>query len=54
MLPKARGYAKSCGSETKWMNFFIKYDDLLKNVMMFGRKPVRALKNNSIVDPSTI
>ena len=55
MLPKASASVKSYHVETEWISFLIKDDDLLKNIMIFGKKrSVIVLKNNFIANPSTI
>ena len=54
MPPKMRAYVLSYDHESKWMNFLIKDVDLLKNVIIFGIKPVIILKKNLIANPSTI
>ena len=36
------------------MYFFIEYDDLLKNIMIFGIKSSTVLNTNLIANPSTI
>ena len=33
MLPKTSAYLKSYDGETKWMNFLIKDDNLLKKIL---------------------
>ena len=48
-----RAYVKSYDGETKLMIFFIKDDELLKNVI-FGIMSVIVLKKNLIVNPATI
>ena len=38
MLPKKRAYVKSYDGETKWMNFLIKADDLLKKIYIYCKQ----------------
>ena len=53
MVPKTSTYVKSYDGKNKWMNFLIKDDELLKNIMILGIKPVIVLKKNMTVNPST-
>ena len=50
-----RACVKSYDGEAKGMNFLIKDDDdLLKNITIFGMKPIIVLKVNFIANRSTI
>ena len=49
MLPKTSAYVKSYDGLTKWMYFLIEDDDLLKQIILLGIKPVLISKNNLIV-----
>ena len=40
ILPKTSTYLKSYDGQTKWMDFLIEDDDLLKNIILFGIKSV--------------
>ena len=53
MVPKTSTYVKSYDGKNKWMNFLIKDDELLKNIMILGIKSVIVLKKNMTVNPST-
>ena len=55
MFPKTSAYLKSYDDETKWMNFLIKDDDLLKKkIKIFRIKSLTILKKNLIANPSKI
>ena len=53
MLPKTSAYVKSYDGQTKWMCFLIVYDDLLKNVKLFGIKSALISKKNLILSLPT-
>ena len=53
MVAKTSTYVKSYDEKNKWMNFLIKDDELLKNIMILGIKSVIVLKKNMTVNPST-
>ena len=53
MVAKTSTYVKSYDGKNKWMNFLIKDDELLKNIMILGIKSVIVLKKNMTVNPST-
>ena len=53
MVPKTSTYVKSYDGKNQWMNFLIKDDELLKNIMILGIKSVIVLKKNMTVNPST-
>ena len=40
MLPRIRAYVKGYDGQTKWINFLIEDDNLLKDIKLFGIKPV--------------
>ena len=44
MLPKASAYVKSYDGETKWINFFIKDDNLLKRYNDIWNKASNSIK----------
>ena len=51
---KNKIYVKRYVGETKWMYFLIEDNELLKNIMIFGKNSAIVLKKNLIENPSTI
>ena len=52
MLPKTSAYVKSCDGQTKWMNFLIEDDELLKNVILFRIKSALILNKEFDSEPA--
>ena len=53
MLLKTSTYVRSYNGETKWMNFLIKDNELLKKYNDVWHKVSNSFKKNLIVSPST-
>ena len=51
---KNKIHVKRYVGETKWMYFLIEDNELLKNIMIFGKNSAIVLKKNLIGNPSTI
>ena len=54
MLSKISAYVKGYGDKTKWMNFLIKDDELLKKYNDIWNKVCNSIKKNFISNPFTI
>ena len=54
MLPNTNAYVKSYDGQTKWMNFLIEDDDLLKKYNTIWDKVSTDIKKNLIASLSTI
>ena len=53
ILPKMRACVNRYDRETKWVNFFVEDDDLLKNITIYEIKLAIVLKNNFVAKPFT-
>ena len=54
MLPKTSACVKSYNEQTKWICFLIEDDNLLKNIILFGIKPILISKKNLITSLSIL